>query len=718
MAAFVCTQACTSLDQPTSAAPEVTADEATAAHTYTIHIHTAVHSSYLPSHHRRSILTNTNNTNINTTTLTRPPLLHPLQSNPTPHDCPFLAPSRGPDPVPGLLTQSSTSHTTDESGPPGNFHSISRPPATTALLAAENMPLITQHPIVRVETGSIHTIETRDPQNLFGLWSVFSKCSPAMEDGKRYENLAWRLWGRETFCCVPDYPLPPRWSLERQLAINNDAAVAAAELPELSTSVASDDSNSEGVLTATTRSNSSSLRPNLRRHDSANSQAREARGKHMTPIDLEKVVHSIQEKRAIEPLSPLPPQLAAQTVTLQPKKHVADTKLRPTSPPPARRYAPESSTSTVATVLDSASMSPPVGSDVSTSTDLSAHSVVHGFDPSRISTSVRSSTNLVPTPILKTSVLSRHGPSRALPQPVKRKQPMFLLGGSSDEDALSSLETSMSTFAKRSSLSDSLKPLGRKTTFKNEVSTQTIPNAAFSEESEGAIESDSDEDESDDNAIEEEDSDDEEWEDDDEVASSSVTEFHRVDSKPNLVSRRSLLTTALSQGERAQALQNAASRSTPAIRRSRTSTPNGPSTGNSPQEDGGLMMRPQATHSKPIIMTTSNMHPPTLSPRTTRRNMLQTELTQSLRQNLLWERQQKNATTNAVNKRNQSVANLPALRRAMTTNDIKGLTAFPQQGVNTGSTFRDAVNANAAKNNNSYNDYFDQGLQEYHQKGW
>ncbi|KAF2795060.1 DUF1752-domain-containing protein [Melanomma pulvis-pyrius CBS 109.77] len=576
------------------------------------------------------------------------------------------------------------------------------------------MPLRTEYPIVRVETGSIHTIETRDPQNLFGLWSVFSKCSPAMEDGKRYENMAWRLWSRETFCCAPDNLFPPRWSFERQLSIANDAAAAAAaaaDVPELSTSVGSDDSSLEGALSATTRSNSSSSRPSLRRHDSANSQAREARGKHMTPIDLEKVVHSIQEKRAIEPLSPLPPQLAAQPLQ---KKPAAESTPRPSSPPSAPRYVPESSASTMTTALESESVSPPVGSDISTSTDLSAHSVVHGFDPTRISTSMRSSTNLNPT-ILKTSALPRPGPSKA--QPVKRKQPMFTLGGSSDEDNHSSLETSMTTLAKRSSLSDSLKPaLARKTTsFKSEVYTRTIQDAT-SEESEGAIESDSEEEESDDNAIEEEDSDDEEWEDDDDCASSSVTEFHRVDSRPNLVSRRSLLTTAFTQGERAQALQNAASRSTPVIRRSRTSTPNGPSTGTSPQEDSGLMMRPSVPRSKPIIMTTSNVHPPALSPRTTRRNMLQTELTQSLRQNLLWERQQKNATTNAVNKRHQSAVSIPALRRAMTTNDIKGLTAFPQQAMNKSSTFRDAVNA--AKNNNSYNDYFDQGLQEYHQKGW
>lgn len=458
----------------------------------------------------------------------------------------------------------------------------------------------------------------------------------------------------------------------------------------------------------TSRSNSSS-RPELRRHDSTNSQAR---GKHITPIDLEKVVNSIQEKKAIRPLSPLPPQLAQPVLHEEPAKPVPDTAPRHPSPPPPARFVPESSTSTVATAIESDEMSPAVSSEMSTSTDVSAHSVVHGFDPARISTSVRSSTNLNPTPILKNSFVSKPLPSKA--EPMRKKQPMFTLGGSSDEDNSSSLEAY--SLQKRSSLSDNIKKAGlihKNLSFNNQVSTRTIHD--ITSESEEAIESES-EDDSDDNAIEEEDSD-EEWEDDnDDSAVASMDErplFQRVDSKPNLVSRRSLLTTMMHQGDRAQALQNAASRSSPAIRRSRTTTPNGPSTGNSPQEDAGLMMRPQASRSKPIIMTTSNVHPPALSPRTTRRNMLQTELTASLRSNLLWERQQKNSTTNAVNKRAQSAVSIPALRRAATTNDVKGLQTTMQQN----NLIKTATQGEAIKNN-SYNDYFDQGLQEYHQKGW
>jgi hypothetical protein len=255
----------------------------------------------------------------------------------------------------------------------------------------------------------------------------------------------------------------------------------------------------------------------------------------------------------------------------------------------------------------------------------------------------------------------------------------------------------------------------RKTTsFKNEVITRTIPDVPS--ESEEAIESDSDE--FDESAIEDDDSE-EEWEDDDdneESGPSSVNDralFQRVDSKPNLTSHRSLLTTALTEGERALDLQNLASRSTSAIRRSRTTTPNGPSTGNSPQEESGLMMRPQGSRPKPIIMTTSNVHPPPMSPKTTRRQMMQSELTGSLRQNLLWERQQKNATTNAVARRAQSAVNLPALRRAMTTGDVQGLNQSTQQAP-----IRAAVFDQSDMNNTSCQDYFTDNLSEYHTRGW
>lgn len=102
--------------------------------------------------------------------------------------------------------------------------------------------------------------------------------------------------------------------------------------------------------------------------------------------------------------------------------------------------------------------------------------------------------------------------------------------------------------------------------------------------------------------------------------------------------------------------------------------------------------------SKPIIMTTSNFHQQlALSPRTTRRNMLSTELTESLRKNLLWERQHK------------STGNLAALKRRHTSNDVKNLRQHPEPGP--------VLSAHNGPTNLT-NDYFHAGLGEYHAKGW
>lgn len=534
-----------------------------------------------------------------------------------------------------------------------------------------------------------------------------------MEDGKRYENMAWRLWSRETFCCQPDPVTAPQCAFQQELSTKDS-------MPALSTSVASDDSNPESAITTTSRTD---LSTDLRRHDSATSHPR---SKHMTPIGLEKVVNSIQEKKFNEPLSPLPSPVALPLAEQKPAQDKNNPNNASTAPVSTACPIPKASTMAATVSFDIVSLK--VGLEASTSTDVIEHSVVRGFKPGHISTSVRSIT------ILKkiSSTLTRPLPAKF--DVNKKKQSMFTLGDSSEEENGSSFETYS---LQRSSLSQQLRnaaPMRKTTSFKSEVSTNTFHNV--SESSEAAIESDS-EDGVDESAIKDEDLDEDEWEDDDSEESGppSVAEhrplFSRVDSKPNLSSRRSLLTTALHQGDRASALQNAASRLSPAIRRSRTTTPNGPSTGTSPQQDSSLMMRDQTSRPRPIIMTTSNVHPPAMSPKTCRRNMMTSELTGSklrdipttghvltlhlgLRQNLLWERQQKNATTNAVAKRAQSVGNLPALRRAMSTGDVKGLNTNEQLAQVRSTTYRDDNNPQS-----SYNQFFDCGeAQEYHRSGW
>lgn len=287
----------------------------------------------------------------------------------------------------------------------------------------------------------------------------------------------------------------------------------------------------------------------------------------------------------------------------------------------------------------------------------------------------------------------------------KKKPAKFSFGGSSNEDE-SSLPNRMQP---RGALSDKLqRPLAKKqTSFQEEVATRTIQEEPFDDD---VFETD-DEDDVDESAIDDDD-DSSDWEDSvEDSGNASIddkTFFQRVDSRPQLTSRRSLITTMLHQNDRAQALATEASQSTPALRRSRNSSPNGPSLAASPESDESPLMmkglKPIAEvplGAQPIIKTTTNTtaHHQALSPRTTRRNMLATELTVSLRQNLLCERRQKSSVNEAA----------AALKRRHTAHDVANLKQYPEKVY---------MDKDDQALNSSWNQYFSQGLGEYHSKGW
>ena len=203
--------------------------------------------------------------------------------------------------------------------------------------------------------------------------------------------------------------------------------------------------------------------------------------------------------------------------------------------------------------------------------------------------------------------------------------------------------------------------------------------------------------------------DDEDWEDDEEEpAAPQPLTFDRVDSSMKLTSRRSILTDNLHQGQRANAMQNAASRSTPMLQNLRRSSRNGPSMPVSPEEEGPeiAMEASNGDSSAPIPMGRSNINmtssaPLALSPRATRRSMLHKELGASLRKHMLNERQQRNIIPVAPT----------AIPRRHTTQDIKNLTKYPE------ATSTDQTPA-ASGPNGAKKDYFQTGFAEYHQKGW
>ncbi|KAI9805957.1 MAG: hypothetical protein M1825_000571 [Sarcosagium campestre] len=535
------------------------------------------------------------------------------------------------------------------------------------------MPPRLAAPVLTVDTAKIHRVDTMNAENLFSMWTVFSKCADYMEEGRRLENLSWRLWNRQTFCCdsrdqaLTTSPSTPNHS--------RPAQADAEDIPALSASVESVASDEAESIQSHPKSQSSPLGMNIpiiADYDSVDNRSR-GREKQITSLHLEKMIMTIKEKKELEPL---PVQSASISIVCMPR--ASDITPRAISP---------TASSTAPSTLSDNQDSQPVGSETSVMSEISSHSIVRGFSPGR-SSSYRSQARLAPTTPASTELLRSKGDQS------KRKSQMFMLGGSSGEDE-SSLEEHMKPYNQRSSLSDGIKHPAtskKQTSFKEEVATRTINEGVHEDED---VFTD------DESAIDDDDSSD--WEDSvTESGRSSVDEkplFQRVDSKPQLTSRRSLLTNLLHQNDRAAALANAASRSTPAMQRSRTSSPNGPSLAASPEDESALEMRaPDIPRSKPIIMTTSNAHPPALSPRTTRRNMLATELTESLRKHLLWERQQKNTTATAV------------LKRRHTSQDVSNLQEFPGYKVTS--------NAAETSRTTSLNHYFDNGLGQYHQKGW
>ena len=579
-------------------------------------------------------------------------------------------------------------------------------------------------PVLSVDIAKMHKIDPRNVESLYGMWTgkwpklaqsgdatdlmpttVFSKCADSIEGGKRYENLSWRLWNRETFCC------PPQPKLAITPAIDVPPQPSAKDIPELSASVDSiasvdsDDSHKDDSPATTPEPQSS---PEL--EDSALSRSR-GHEKHLTPSALRKMVVNIQEQPDLAPLSP------AMNAILP---TITDITPRPMSPPAQPSITVEdhqvgslqNSTESCDTISTNATtrQSDHRGSDTSVSSDgrgglIRSGSVVHGFSPSQMSASFRSRSKLnhvLPVPAMRQSPAKIEKPKRSA---------MFTLGGSSGDDE-SSYEDRVSYKPKRSSLSESL---GRHLSHQKKPSFRDIVEAHQQEkvkegshestdEDEAIASSDDDDDDDDaiDSAIDEEDEGD--WEDSNSEDGKGPVDdknlFKRVDSRPNLVSRRSMLTTALHEPERAAALANAASRSTPAIRRTGRQSPQGPSLPASPSEheDTALTMNiPGKSRPRPIAMPTSNSSQPAHSPRTTRRNMLSTELTESLRKNLLWERQQKNTTANAVFKRRhtaQNMANLKDYPIPIQRHDVR----------------------DSAKNN-SWNHYFDTP-NEYYNKGW
>ncbi|CAM1506371.1 Fc.00g060120.m01.CDS01 [Cosmosporella sp. VM-42] len=560
------------------------------------------------------------------------------------------------------------------------------------------MPYRLSTHVLTVDANVIHKVDTGNPANLYSMWTVFSRCADSVEQGRRLENLSWRLWQRETFVVDSDKAVSADNTNTHTLPQNIPTEHRLPEVPQLSGSV---DSllDEEAVDFTSVSAPLDITRPRVRRQDSCTS-SRSKRERHISSDDFEKMIVSIVKDKGPLSAPPAPPKVEIPL------------------PPPAFERSGSTTTESQSSSKSVDEQSEP--SPMPSPETPSRTTVVRGFSPSQVpiprtipSTIPSIATDAIPEPTSSPApkpVQSKKQPARfALggscssseqdqsldnrkPMIPIVKKPMFTIGGSSEEDG--SLKSALASSRPGSLLSHKKK----QASFANDVMTHTINDEA-------AIDSDTDY--IDESAIDDDD-DSSDWEDSIEDSGKSSLDdklFQRVDSKRNLTSRPSLITLMLAQGERARNLGNHASQSTSAIPRSRVS--HGPSLGASPNDsdEAPLMMKGtrQPTTLRPIHEIPRSSAQPiqaqaALSPRTTRRNMLATELTESLRRHLLWERQQKSSTANAV------------LKRRHTSHDVANLKQYPEKAC-----IKQSEDVNAS----SWNQYFSKEASNgYHSKGW
>jgi hypothetical protein len=461
--------------------------------------------------------------------------------------------------------------------------------------------------------------------------------------------------------------------------------------------------------------------------------------KHITSLDLENIVKSVTESPQLPAeLPPLPASLALAEVSepeaeehkqesvqeKMPLQSVNELEALESTKPNAEdsthsshmrslSLVPESSTSTFDTLAAGSECSQSSQHDLmvgSSGTEVISTSIVRGFSKEQISRSRRSTTQLHqnPPPILKSYSSSRGSPpaSASTEAPAPKKKPVFMLGTSEGEDSMSD-----SSWAQRHSMTHAAAHGGLTLQQKNRSFRDDMQNNMPEE------------------AIEDSDSDiedDEDWEDDPSEAGNGIPQvvvqsedpslFQRVPSSTNLSSRRSLITSMMHETDRAAALQNAASRSTPHIRRSRSNVA-GPMIAQDHIEVASA--RPMAITAASTNATTQPI--PLLSPKTTRRNMLNSEMTGSLRKHILWERQQRNPAAKLLRNRQ--------FRSETRLADAAGNNGMPQdnpmrpflgrQGANgvqqTGESSADPAARGLTRNDSSF---FDNGAAEYYERGW
>ncbi|QSL64623.1 hypothetical protein MERGE_001924 [Pneumocystis wakefieldiae] len=115
-------------------------------------------------------------------------------------------------------------------------------------------------PVLSLVSDSIEKLSILDLESLSCIWTVFAKCAENLENGYRLENLSWRLWYRTAFFCKEN-------ALSSVNEADNDFSDKSIEystnknidVPELSTSIDSASTLDEHEMKQTPNYNPSKI---------------------------------------------------------------------------------------------------------------------------------------------------------------------------------------------------------------------------------------------------------------------------------------------------------------------------------------------------------------------------------------------------------------------------------------------------------------------------
>jgi hypothetical protein len=479
---------------------------------------------------------------------------------------------------------------------------------------------------------------------------VFTKCAENLENGRRLENFSWRLWYREAHF-FEDLSLPPSKPIPFDRKSTPQPIPSPAEvLSDLSESVnsASDLEDTRRVVDQTHPSSESHApsRPCLPRQESS---SRRQNLKHLSPDSFKCLIENLEPPKAeAEKWKALKAKKEQEENTAaEALANAAASELLVLEPP-----TPAMPTDIPARARTMSDTQGSPGAMSGRSLQRVSSSIVRGFTPENPSISRRL------TPIEPPALVTQNVAE------IRKKPKFFIassLSDSDDEYTPLSLKSSIKPASKSAISPPGMKRASsngsstKKTHFHEIVDTMILSAPPTEEESDG----------DEDSAVLSDDED-EEWEDS-QSDSGDVQDEHLFDKREDtqLTSRPSMLST-LFKSKSDYNLPSQAFRASNTFVRSRTSPSHTPRPQPfSPPADGPALRMPTESG---LLGVDQFIQPIPASPRTTRRKMLASELSESLRRNLLWERQHRTMTNTAA----------AALKRRHTSNDLARLKEYPE----------------------------------------